>query len=169
MAIDGVDMFPIGLNIFETSFLTALLGSETDGEDRHLDDRYAVEDIHPSTRAGLREQCERFVDSNLADLRAAVETLGYSWDMAGYDFAFSRNGHGVGYSDRSLGEAGNRLQAAAEAAGPAEAYAGDDGKIYVVGLEKYAQAPSNTQAPADLIPERFRNCEVPGPTKPRLR
>lgn len=124
-------------NKFYNSFIAALLwstgGSEDDGE--FLDEGRDGSNINPHVADGLRAQCNEFCLQNESDLKKAKEEEGYSLDQAGHDFALSRNGHGVGFFDRKLGEIGARLQRAAEDFGPADAYVGDDGSIYVSGLE----------------------------------
>lgn len=127
-------------NAFFNAFLAALLWSENDGEDASLSERFTIADIHPNSLAGLRDQCDRFVSDHRADLLAATQAVGYDWEQAGHDFALSRNGHGAGYFDRDLGEVGDRLQEAAQVAGPADAYVGDDGKVHVGGVENFGAA-----------------------------
>ena len=129
------------MQAFYQSFAVTLLWAHTDEQDGHLDDRYTPAHFTEQTAAGLRAECDRFVQANLVDLTAVSGVKGYSWELAGHDFALSRNGHGAGYFDRDLGEAGARLQAASEAFGRAEAYVGDDGLIDVCGLETFGQPP----------------------------
>jgi len=117
----------------------ALLWSTTDGDGGNLDDEHGVEDLHPNTRAGLAADCQEFMNDNAEDLIEAQDTFGYSLEQAGHDFILSRNGHGAGFFDRGLKELGDRLQEAAQKAGPAEAYLGDDGKIHVSGMERFGE------------------------------
>lgn len=126
---------------FHRGFIAALLWSESRGEDAEegdLDDNYGHDDIHPSTQDALRAQCATFGRENARDLTDAAEQVGYSMERAGHDFALSRNGHGAGFFDRDLGEVGDRLQAAAQAAGEIDLYVGDDGIVYASGLEPAA-------------------------------
>lgn len=125
----------------------ALLWSTTHGEDGNLDDNHGVEDLHPNTRAGLAAGCQDFMNANAEDLIEAQDTFGYSLEQAGHDFILSRNGHGAGFFDRGLEELGDRLQKAAESAGPAEAYLGDDGKIYISGMERYGEPEPEAAKP----------------------
>lgn len=138
---------PTDTDRFFNAFLASLLWSETDGEVA-LYAKFTREDIHPNTLAGLRQQCEQFIATNLDDLALATQAVDYDWESAGHDFALSRNGHGAGYFDRGLAEVGERLQEAAQAAGSAEAYPGDDGKVYVCGLETFGlDRPTRSSSP----------------------
>jgi hypothetical protein len=60
------------------------------------------------------------------------EGIGMSDDSIAHDFWLTRNGHGAGFWDRGLGEAGDRLTQAAKAWGSCDLYVGDDGQIYIV-------------------------------------
>ena len=50
---------------------------------------------------------------------------------AGIDFWLTRNGHGVGFWDRGLGELGDTLSAACESFGEVWAYLGDDSRVHI--------------------------------------
>lgn len=88
-------------------------------------------DLSAEFLAKIKADCERFQAKNYELLRASYECDGYDAERAGMDFWCSRNGHGVGYSDREeLGELADALQTAADAFGQTYVYVGDDGKIY---------------------------------------
>lgn len=126
---------------FFNSFIWTLLQTENhgpDGEEQPLAVEHDVEDISQQVLEGLKQQCNAFIDQNTETL-GRVGKEGYSLSQAGHDFCLSRNGHGAGFFDRDLEEDGDRLQDAAEQMGSCEAYLGDDGKIYVLGLERYGQ------------------------------
>lgn len=127
---------------FFRSFIDTLLWTEkdeaSDESDRSLSENYGIEDIAPQVIEGLKEQCNRFIDENSETL-LRVGQGGYDFSQAGHDFCLSRNGHGAGFFDRGLEDDGDALQKAAESARPADAYTGDDGIIYVGGLELYGQ------------------------------
>lgn len=134
-SIDSVDR-----DSFRQSFLETLLWSTTGDEDEHLDGTHSLSDFHPATIAGLHQQCDAFLDENLTDINAVIDQVpGYAFSSAGHDFALSRNGHGAGFFDCGVDGPDQRLQAAAEKAGPSEAYVGDDGLVYVGGLETFGQ------------------------------
>ena len=130
---------------FHHAFLTAMLWAGLDDNDTPLDQNRDISDIHPNTLAGLKDDCNDFIDRNQADL-LALDQNGYGFQQAGHDYLLSRNGHGAGFFDRDLGEVGDRLQEAAQASGQADAYVGDDGKVHVVGLETFGE-PTKARGP----------------------
>lgn len=98
---------------------------ETDYTGEHLDADFEIADIDADTYRGMREDCARFVKT------AGDELIGdMSPDQCGHDFWLTRNGHGVGFWDRGLGERGDRLSAIARPFGGADLEVGDDGRIH---------------------------------------
>jgi hypothetical protein len=104
------------------------------------------DDISDDARSAIEDECRDFCKATYADLCAYVERMGewhgqdsvrgadarYSgWEQAGGDFWLTRNGHGVGFWDRGLGELGDRLTAASKPHGSSDLYIGDDGKVSV--------------------------------------
>jgi hypothetical protein len=79
--------------------------------------------VHEIFRA--EKECRDFVDSNIQDLR------GLDMKRCGYDFWFTRNGHGTGFWDRGLGEVGDRLTEAAEGCGTMYVYVSRRGKLHM--------------------------------------
>lgn len=83
----------------------------------------------------MEEECEDFLNyqtnsGTVGDLVQNLHESGvYSWDRAGHDFALTRNGHGAGYWDRGLGDAGDILTEAAHTYGEAWCWLDDDGVI----------------------------------------
>lgn len=126
------------LEWFTRGFLSTLaeLGDDQDSEGEQT---FNQADLAPRVRSALEQQCARFVAENLDDLLFATEGE-YDWDLAGHDFALSRNGHGAGFFDREFDGREEHLQQAAERAGQVELYLGDDGYVYATGLDTYAQA-----------------------------
>jgi hypothetical protein len=125
------------LEQFTAAYIETLLWSSVDvvdGEDVNLDDsRFETSDAFD---AKCKADCAAFFEANLDDLiEACIEYPSSEWpgmEMAGHDFALTRNGHGVGFWDRGLPEAlGDRLTAASKRAGEVYPYVGDDGLIYV--------------------------------------
>lgn len=53
----------------------------------------------------------------------------YTAEQLGHDFLLTRNGHGVGFWDRGLGDLGQQLTAAAQSYGSIHAFINDDFKI----------------------------------------
>lgn len=81
-----------------------------------------------------RSDCLKFIN------QCALQGLDQAWIVAGMDaaqfgrdFWFTRNGHGVGYWDRGLGDIGDKLTKLAHDFGEVYAYLGDDGLVYIDG------------------------------------
>lgn len=127
---------------FFQSFLVTLLWSTNHGEDGNLDDDHDLQDIHPDTITGLRKECDQFLEENHDDIQALIsEVEGYTFATAGHDLVLSRNGHGAGFFDMGL-DVADRLQAAADKMSQVDAYLGDDGMVYVMGMEPPRPATS---------------------------
>jgi hypothetical protein len=125
---------------FTRAYIEAALWSSTD-DDGGLD-RFDWDDIDDNCLEVMVQDCVKFQEANKADLDAAGEVLDSDYtcgawplDAAGHDFWLSRNGHGVGFFDRNLGEVGDRLQQAAQKFGDLNLYTyhdhDDDGKVWV--------------------------------------
>lgn len=74
-------------------------------------------DLAPDSLARIIADCAAFQADNAADLECAYAARSglveeYDAEQAGRDFWFTRNGHGVGFWDRGLGDIGDRLSAA---------------------------------------------------------
>ncbi len=101
---------------------------ETAANPEPLDANYSAEDISDEARAEIVADIAGFYsDCDIADL-ARLEP-----EHVGHDFYLTRNRHGAGFWDLGLGDAGDRLTAAAHTYGTSELYVGDDGKLYVHG------------------------------------
>jgi len=61
----------------------------------------------------------------------AYAQSGQNWEQFGHDFWLTRNGHGAGFWDRSIGKLGDDLSSIARDFGSVSAYAGDDGLLYI--------------------------------------
>lgn len=87
-------------------------------------------DLHPETLAAIMADCASFQTENVEALAVAYATPFAAWserfsytpEQAGMDYLFTRDGHGVGFWDRDLGETGETLSEAARAAGPVTAW-----------------------------------------------
>lgn len=124
----------MNIDQFFSAYVTCALWSSVDDEGSPMDGVFTVDDIHPDTLASMREDCENFIASN-AELLAEYDTRMSceQWTgatRAGHDFWLTRNGHGVGFWDRGLGDLGCKLSMAAEVYRPVDLYVGDDGDIY---------------------------------------
>lgn len=118
------------LDAFTRGYVTAALWSSNDDSDESggvpLDTNYSVNDIATATLAKMAKDCASFQKANVDDLAAS----GMSDEDAGHNFWLNRNGHGVGFWDRGLGELGDRLSKACKPYGEFNLYVGDDGKVH---------------------------------------
>ena len=86
----------------------------------------------------IKKNCIDFMESNEADLKLYVAEIPYDptqgtpYDYAGHDYWLTRNGCGVGYWDRGLGELGKRLTEACDSYGSQDLEVGDHGKLYII-------------------------------------
>lgn len=125
---------------FARAYIVAALWSSIDSwtdeegdrhEDENLDGHFTPQDIEPQSLAWMLADCRAFQTANATQLAKAYETQGYDVARAGHDFWLTRNGHGVGFWDRDLGEAGDALSEAARALGERDLFVGDDLKIHL--------------------------------------
>jgi hypothetical protein len=91
-----------------------------------MDQNYAPADIEAESFKAMQSECADFIFHNRRTLKAS----GLPPEIAGYCFWLNRNGHGSGFWDRDLGQVGDQLSEASEAAGECTLYVGDDGKVY---------------------------------------
>lgn len=114
-------------------YIIAALWSSTDNTDdsggEPLDRNYDRTDIDSLAEAEMRAQVDSFLRTNLELIKQLPEEFGP--EQIGHDFWLTRNGHGVGFWDRDLGELGDQLTEACDLAGEQDIYVGDDGKLYV--------------------------------------
>ena len=112
---------------FTRSYIKCALwcSSENEAGDSFLDQDYDDSDISPECMSQMVKDCRDFQKDEAADLAEAGDD-----GQNGDDFWLTRNKHGVGYSDRGYGEAGDRLTESAHAYGNVDLYLGDDGLIY---------------------------------------
>ena len=116
------------LDEFTLAYITCALWSTSDGSDEGggvpLDDNFCVHDLHPDALAVIAEDCRLFQKENEEDIVSAIciRKNHYNLAMAGHDFWLTRNGHGVGFWDRGIGDEGDRLSAASVAFGEALLY-----------------------------------------------
>jgi hypothetical protein len=114
---------------FTAGYIEAIYFTETgDGDQPSREAEFSADAL-----AVAIEECNTFRSRSKALLEAAYAREGYSEVQAGRDFWFTRNGHGVGYWDRSELDAdglGDKLTMCSAAAGEVWIEEGDDGKIY---------------------------------------
>lgn len=110
------------LNAYKVCALWSSIGDD----EEPLDASHDIGDIAPATANQMREDVEDF-------LRLAaplIQETGLDAEQVGHDFWLTRNGHGAGFWDRGLGEAGERLSDIATQYGGVDLYIGDDGLVH---------------------------------------
>lgn len=107
-------------------YAIAALWSSTGDDDEPLDAAHDVSDIAPDTLAAMRKDCEAFA----TQAQALIDETQLSDEQIGHDFWLTRNGHGAGFWDRGLGDAGDKLTALCKGFGEVWLYVGDDGLIH---------------------------------------
>lgn len=128
--------FYASLDGFTRGYIEALFFTDAsdpdDGELAHA----TVAELAPETIAKIIGDCETFQSANAALLDRAYQLgeaqASYDDIRAGRDFWFTRNGHGVGFWDRGLGEVGELLTEACRGFRMIDLYQGDDSLIYLV-------------------------------------
>lgn len=90
---------------------------------------YGVDDLAPGAARDAEEELQAFVMTCLGERPDCFNRV--TPTMVGHDFYMTRNGHGVGFWDRGLGELGTWLTGICKPFGEAYAYVGDDGSVYV--------------------------------------
>lgn len=109
--------------------------SDCRGEDcdKGLDDLgYEADDFTPDAAREVEEDLHGFVTSCLGERPDCFAWTDGDPGQVGHDFILTRNGHGVGFWDRGLGELGDWLTAMAEPFGTQDAYVSGE-HIYVHG------------------------------------
>jgi hypothetical protein len=113
---------------FLSAYIECAIWSSTDDEGESLD-RLSL-DLDADSLAAMRTDCDGFMKANTALLDEACIRHGYSWERAGHDYWLTRNGHGTGYWDRTVldaGGLGDALTEATRAWGEAYVYVRYDG------------------------------------------
>jgi hypothetical protein len=118
---------PRTLDTFTRAYIECLYFTSTGPDDDTPDDA----ELAPSTLATIVVDCADFQQSNATMLRVLYGDHCYDESRAGHDFWLTRNRHGAGFWDRGLGDSGRFLTEQAHAYGSVDAYAGDDGLIYL--------------------------------------
>lgn len=94
-------------------------------------------DLSQTALATIVAECEAFQETHAALLESVYGVQGryesreYDAQRAGNDFWYTRNGHGTGFWDRGLDDAGDKLADICRATRNQDAYMGDDGQIHV--------------------------------------
>lgn len=113
------------LNSFAMAYIEAALWSSTDAEDTPLDENYSIEDLSSEALEKIEQDCMAFVEQ----AGALLDSLDN--DQSGHDFWLTRNGLGVGFWARGLGDLGEKLTELSHSFGECHLYVGDDGKVHL--------------------------------------
>ncbi len=134
------------LDCFTQGYIEALFFTESspcvmaidwpkDGNAEGLDGEIPADigfcELAPCAIASIMNDCAAFQLNNAALLDQATDSDGYDMVQAGRDYWFTRNGHGVGFWDRGLGDVGDSLS---DASGRREVnpwFNPTDGKVYI--------------------------------------
>lgn len=125
------------LKDFTKAYITTLLWSSTDDDGEYLDTRYSMEDLDSSAIAEIVDECrEFFEDNNFYWTSCESPSDEYNiHELAGHDFALTRNGHGNGFWCRSEvygKEHADYLTDESHSFGECNLYVGDDAKLYIM-------------------------------------
>ena len=119
---------------FTKAYIEAALWSSNDDNGDPLDKNYIIEDLSPQTLVNMTHDCSKFQEENDCNLDKAYKLYPENeWtneEKAGHDFWLTRNGHGVGFWDRGLGNIGDILTEECKKYGSFDLYVGDDGEIW---------------------------------------
>lgn len=116
------------LSDFAKGYVEAMFFTNGDcgDDDEFILNRLGVERLTRQAIVDIAADCDKFLGTILSDgcfvqqwIMRACEEHSYTEDRAGNDFWYTRQGHGVGYWDRDLGEIGDTLADAARQFGEA--------------------------------------------------
>jgi hypothetical protein len=103
----------------------------TEEDVQHLNDVPWSESIFRESDAAVITFTQRMTDSMREELEQVVSQGNYSWEQMGHDIWFTRNGHGVGFWDRGLGDLGEGLTKIAESMGEVSVFINDREELEV--------------------------------------
>lgn len=121
-------------------YLYAALFTSDDDNDIPLERSYDVSDIDVDDRRRVEADCKVFLatitSAGLLDdyVRAYNDDMSTAMDQLGHDFWMTRNGHGVGFWDRTElrdDDLGEKLTKIADKFGEQYLYVGDDDVLYI--------------------------------------
>jgi hypothetical protein len=121
------------LDAFTRGYIEAMFFTECHSDNPELE-HATVADLAPETMTKIMADCHRFQTSEAGEvlLRIYESDQPYTPEQAGRDFWFDRNGHGVGFWDRGLGAAGDKLSDYSYEWSAIDLYRGDDERLYLM-------------------------------------
>ena len=106
-------------------YMYCALWSSLDDDGNPLDADHDNDDFTAETAVKMANDCFRF----LLEVKAAGLLDAETPEQIGHDFWLTRNGHGAGFWDRGLGEAGERLTAIAKTFPAVALFEAEGGRI----------------------------------------
>jgi len=120
---EAFDALPdIARGYLEAAFFCGVYDPTDDTGNTELDG-VGLGQLDPDSLASMVADAVRFQRDNAADIAEATDAGSYDLEAVGRDFWYNRNGHGVGFWDRDLGDVGDRLDTAAQGEAEADLYA----------------------------------------------
>jgi hypothetical protein len=92
---------------------------------------FGLSDIDADSWMQMQADVKDFIEGCLSERPDCFD--GMDAERVGHDFWLTRNGHGVGFWDRGLGELGDWLTTMSKPYGESTLYVGDDGNVYYMG------------------------------------
>lgn len=121
---DGITMSEV-----TRAYLSAALWTSDGDDERPLESQYSLTDLTFETIINAEKVCTAFAAAN-AD---TIESAGLTQAQVGHDLWLTRNGHGAGFWDRDIGEAGTLLTTACEFLGEVYAIETGNGQVEIFG------------------------------------
>lgn len=124
------------LDSFTQGYIEAMFFTDTGDRDDGDLENACTADLSAEALEEIKAECAAFQAKAAKLLARAYERSGYDEEMAGRDFWYTRNGHGVGFWDRDALDRGGLGNALTELCGwstgfpERSIYRGDDGAIY---------------------------------------
>lgn len=117
------------LDQFVSEYIVTLIWQAPEDDNGDNLDAYTIDDMDTGDCKRIRDDCERFLAIAMLPLQNTPDS--YTMAQAAHDYALTRNGHGVGFWDRGLGDIGEQLSSICDDMGEMDIYLGDDGKLYI--------------------------------------
>lgn len=121
------------LDDFTQGYIEAMFFTDANSDSNDLADATFAE-LAPLSLNMSIEECRDFQAKHRDDIDEAIDNgriNAYDEKAAGRDFWYTRNGHGVGFWDRDLGDVGETLTEAARQCGAIDLMRGDDDMIHL--------------------------------------